>query len=133
MINGHVVDQKQMSDVSVFVQQQDIFVGTLTVKEHLMFHARLRMVHSTKAEIRQRVEDVMEQMLLKKCENVLIGVPEKIKGVSGGEAKRLAFAAEVLRLILFSGSWMSENEENQVVIGSLWATGFKENRNAVVS
>jgi len=96
MINGHVVDQKQMSDVSVFVQQQDIFVGTLTVKEHLMFHARLRMTHSTKAEIQQRVEDVMEQMLLKKCENVLIGIPEKIKGVSGGEAKRLAFAAEVL-------------------------------------
>jgi len=96
MINGHVVDQKQMSDVSVFVQQADIFVGTLTVKEHLSFHAKLRMLNSTSAEIKQRVEDVMVQMGLKKCENVLIGIPEKIKGVSGGEAKRLAFATEIL-------------------------------------
>ena len=96
MINGHEVDQKQMSDVSVFVQQADIFVGTLTVREHLMFHAKLRMLMSTSKEVRNRVEDVMVQMGLKKCENVLIGVAEKIKGISGGEAKRLAFATEIL-------------------------------------
>ena len=96
MINGHQVDQKQMSDVSVFVQQEDVFVGTLTVKEHLTFHAKLRMKHSSREQILQRVDDVMVQMGLKKCENVLIGVPEKIKGISGGETKRLAFAAEIL-------------------------------------
>ena len=84
MINGHLVDQKQMSDNSVFVQQADIFVGTLTVKEHLTFHAKLRMKHNSTDEIKQRVEDVMVQMGLKKCENVLIGVAEKIKGAKMG-------------------------------------------------
>jgi len=96
MINGHIVDQKEMSSNSVFVQQADVFVGTLTVREHLNFHAKLRMKHAKKAEYTKRVEDVMEQMGLKKCENVLIGVAEKIKGISGGEAKRLAFATEIL-------------------------------------
>ena len=37
----------------------------------------------------------MQQLGLKKCENVLIG-GEKLKGISGGEKKRLSFASEFL-------------------------------------
>ena len=37
----------------------------------------------------------MQQVGLKKCENVLIG-GEKLKGISGGEKKRLSFASEFL-------------------------------------
>lgn len=34
---------------------------------------------------------------LKKCENTLIGAPNLgVKGISGGEMRRLAFASEVL-------------------------------------
>ncbi len=33
---------------------------------------------------------------MKKCENTLIGIPEKdVKGISGGERRRLAFGCEV--------------------------------------
>lgn len=39
----------------------------------------------------------MFKLNLKKCENTLIGNPEKgIKGISGGERRRLAFGCEVL-------------------------------------
>jgi len=34
-------------------------------------------------------------MGLNKCADVMIGVPGKITGISGGEKKRLAFASEV--------------------------------------
>ena len=34
-------------------------------------------------------------MNLKKAEDAFIGIPGKLKGISGGEKKRLAFAAEV--------------------------------------
>jgi hypothetical protein len=34
-------------------------------------------------------------MSLNKCADVMIGIPGKIKGISGGEKKRLAFASEV--------------------------------------
>merc|ERR1719445_63730 len=43
----------------------------------------------------ERVEDVMQQVGLMECENVLIG-GEKLKGISGGEKKRLSFASEFL-------------------------------------
>jgi len=95
-INGHPVDQKDMAANSVFVQQQDLFIGGLKVKEHLSFHAHLRMKRAKKKERNERVEQVMRQMGLKKCENVKIGEPGRTKGISGGEAKRLAFATEII-------------------------------------
>ena len=36
------------------------------------------------------------QLGLTKCANTLIGIQGRIKGISGGESKRLAFASEVL-------------------------------------
>lgn len=43
-----------------------------------------------------RVGEVIHELGLKKCENTVIGNPERgIKGISGGERKRLAFASEV--------------------------------------
>ena len=42
-----------------------------------------------------RVEQVLSEMGLRKCKDTIIGVPGKIKGISGGEKKRLAFATEV--------------------------------------
>ena len=35
-------------------------------------------------------------MGLKRCEDTVIGVPGMVKGLSGGEKKRLAFASEVI-------------------------------------
>lgn len=43
-----------------------------------------------------RVEEVISELGLIKCANTRIGVPGRIKGISGGEMKRLAFACEVL-------------------------------------
>ena len=36
------------------------------------------------------------QLALSKCRNTVIGQPGRIKGLSGGEMKRLSFASEVL-------------------------------------
>ena len=47
----------------------------------------------------ERVEQVLHEMGLKKCEGTVIGIPGKIKGISGGEKKRLSFASEVNELI----------------------------------
>jgi len=44
-----------------------------------------------------RVEEVINELGLSKCANTKIGNPQRgIKGISGGESKRLAFANEVL-------------------------------------
>nr|QNH67903.1 ATP-binding cassette transporter subfamily G-like protein 4 [Brachionus rotundiformis] len=98
-INGKTIDdQKQLSAVSGYVQQNDIFIGTLKVVEHLKFQAMLRMDrHTSYEEKMKRVEQVMNDLNLKKCENTLIGVAQLgIKGISGGEMRRLAFASEII-------------------------------------
>jgi ABC-type multidrug transport system ATPase subunit len=44
----------------------------------------------------RRVNEVLVDLGLAKCQDTRIGVPGLIKGISGGEKKRLAFASEVL-------------------------------------
>lgn len=44
----------------------------------------------------ERVAEVLQELGLGKCANTVIGDPSKgVKGISGGERKRLAFASEV--------------------------------------
>ena len=49
----------------------------------------------TSDEIETRVEEVINELNLSKARDTLIG-NEAIKGISGGEKRRLAFASEVL-------------------------------------
>ncbi|KFM65485.1 Protein white, partial [Stegodyphus mimosarum] len=96
LVNGENVGES-MTRLSAYVQQDDLFIGTLTVKEHLVFQALLRMdKHLSYKERMRRVDEVILELGLRKCEDTMIGIAGKIKGISGGEAKRLAFAAEVL-------------------------------------
>ena len=58
--------------------------------------ARLRMDPScSENERSERVQVVLRQMGLTKCEHTFIGTPGVIKGISGGEMKRLNVASEV--------------------------------------
>ncbi|EGT45612.1 hypothetical protein CAEBREN_31363 [Caenorhabditis brenneri] len=93
-VNGKEIGQK-ISLISGFAQQQEIFVPTLTVDEYLMIQAKLRM-QANKATRRERVDEILELLGLEKCRNSKIGNPGLVKGISGGEARRLTFACELL-------------------------------------
>ncbi|XP_037797827.1 protein white-like [Penaeus monodon] len=96
-VNGHRVDPDSLTSRSAYVQQDDLFIGMLTVREQLVFQAMLRMDrHLTYDQRMARVDEVISELGLMKCAETKIGVPGRIKGVSGGEMKRLAFACEVL-------------------------------------
>ncbi|XP_071518443.1 protein white-like isoform X2 [Panulirus ornatus] len=96
-VNGQRVSPELLTSRSAYVQQEDLFIGTFTVREQLLFQANLRMDRNIPQARRvQRVEAVMQELSLTKCANTLIGVPGRLKGISGGETKRLAFACEVL-------------------------------------
>ncbi|XP_046656190.1 protein white-like [Daphnia pulicaria] len=97
-LNGAKVNTDILAQISGFVQQDDLFIPTLTVKEHLQFQALLRMdKHLSYEERMNRVDNVIIELGLEKCANTVIGLPERYhKSISGGERKRLAFASEVL-------------------------------------
>ncbi|TRY79220.1 hypothetical protein TCAL_12520, partial [Tigriopus californicus] len=95
--NGVVVNPNTLTAVSGYVQQDDLFIGTLSVREQLEFQALVRMeTHIPKAIRMEKVDAVIQELGLDKCQNQYIGVPGKLDGISGGEMKRLAFACEVL-------------------------------------
>ena len=52
--------------------------------------------HYSSKEKARRVDELLQELGLKKCENTRIGVPGRVKGISGGEMKRLAIACELL-------------------------------------
>merc|ERR1719228_26375 len=87
-VNQELVDHNTLTRVSAYVQQEDLFMGTLTVKEHLLFQAMLRMENSIGYKNRlERVQEVICDLGLSKCQDTLIGIPGRIKGISGGEKK----------------------------------------------
>lgn len=97
LLNGQRVGSKEMQARCAYVQQDDLFIGSLTVREHLMFQAMVRMPPDISTrQRRRRVDQVILELSLRKCQDTLIGVPGRLKGLSGGERKRLAFASEAL-------------------------------------
>ena len=96
LANHQLLSPASLTALSGYVQQEDLFIPSLTVREHLMFQARLRLEASlTTAERKRRVEEVVRQVGLTSVADAIIG-DEKLKGISGGEKKRLSFAAELL-------------------------------------
>lgn len=99
-LNGtFITSASDIASFSGYVQQDDLFLANLRVREHITFQAMLRMdsdVYS-KNEKYKRIEQVLNDLNLTKCENNLIGDPELgKKGISGGERRRLAFASEII-------------------------------------
>ncbi|PIK50784.1 ATP-binding cassette transporter subfamily G member 2a [Apostichopus japonicus] len=81
---------------SGYVVQDDVIMGTLTVRENLEFSASLRLPMSvSKEEKSKRVNDIIEELGLTKCAETKIGT-QFIRGVSGGERKRTNIGMELV-------------------------------------
>lgn len=86
-----------MHRLSGFVHQEDLFDGSLTVLEHLTFIANLKLdKRMSRQEKDTLVQKTLSKVGLLQCRESLIGDSNKGKTLSGGEKKRLSFAAELL-------------------------------------
>jgi len=89
-------DKEVRSLCSYVVQDDSALLPYLTVRETLRFAAGLRLPRGmSKAGKMKRAEDVMLKMGLKDCADVLVG-NELLKGISGGEKRRVSIAIQVL-------------------------------------
>uniref|UniRef100_A0A7R9YCU9 ABC transporter domain-containing protein n=1 Tax=Pinguiococcus pyrenoidosus TaxID=172671 RepID=A0A7R9YCU9_9STRA len=79
-----------------FVEQDDIVYPGLTVRQSVTFLARLRLPQGTTDEqVETRVNETLSILKLNKCADSLIG-SALVRGISGGERKRLCIAQELL-------------------------------------
>ncbi|KAL2329214.1 hypothetical protein Fmac_022641 [Flemingia macrophylla] len=82
--------------VVAYVTQEDVLLGTLTVKETISYSAHLRLPTSmSKEEVDSIINGTIIEMGLQDCADRLIG-NWHLRGISGGEKKRLSIALEIL-------------------------------------
>ena len=80
--------------------QEDALFPTQTPREALMFSAALRLPKSyTQAQRVAIVENIIAALGLSKCADTLIG-GALVRGISGGEKKRVAIGVELVRVVL---------------------------------
>jgi ABC-type multidrug transport system ATPase subunit len=96
LINDKPID-KSFRALSAYVQQDDVLMGNLTVRETLRYAAILRLPSSVSIKTKmKKVDEVMDELGLTKSADSVVGIPGFVKGISGGERKRLAIATELL-------------------------------------
>lgn len=107
-----------------FVTQDDVLYPHLTVTETLVFTALLRLPNSlTREEKEAHAKMVMDQLGLTKCKDSIIGGPF-LRGVSGGERKRVSIGQEMLinpsLLFLDEPTSGLDSTTAQSVVSTLW-------------
>ncbi|KAJ6092503.1 hypothetical protein N7486_007792 [Penicillium sp. IBT 16267x] len=97
LYNGAVPSDTVIRSVTSFVtQDDDALMPSLTVRESLRFAAGLRLpIWMSREEKNRRAEEVLFKTGLKECADNLIG-GELVKGISGGEKRRVTIAIQIL-------------------------------------
>ncbi|XAR60362.1 Xenobiotic-transporting ATPase [Bertholletia excelsa] len=94
LLNG----KKRRTDYGVvaYVTQENVLLGTLSVKETITYSAKLRLpANTSNEEVKGIVDETIGEMGLQDCADRLIG-NWHLRGISGGEKKRLSIALELL-------------------------------------
>src|SRR5271169_5824259 len=97
LFNNTVPSDNVIRALTSYVVQDDTsLLPSLTVRETLHFAAIIRLPpHMSKAHKIARAEQVLAQLGLRHCADTLIGT-EFVKGISGGERRRVSIAIQIL-------------------------------------
>ncbi|KAL7153307.1 hypothetical protein ABFS83_04G159100 [Erythranthe nasuta] len=94
-LDGVDVSPSLIKRTSAYIMQDDRLFPMLTVYETLMFAADFRLGSTSRADKRQRVEQLIEQLGLSSARNTYIG-DEGTRGVSGGERRRVSIGVDII-------------------------------------
>eukprot|EP01121_Diplochlamys_sp_Union-15-3_P019735 TRINITY_DN750_c0_g1_i1.p1 TRINITY_DN750_c0_g1~~TRINITY_DN750_c0_g1_i1.p1 ORF type:complete len:250 (+),score=48.73 TRINITY_DN750_c0_g1_i1:64-813(+) len=96
IVDGKATSPGHTYPKQAYVRQQDFLMANFTPKELLQFSADLRIPNSvSNAEKKERVKNTLTQLRLEKCQNTKVG-GRNMRGISGGEAKRLSVGIELI-------------------------------------
>ncbi|XP_073144898.1 ABC transporter G family member 7 isoform X2 [Henckelia pumila] len=93
-VNGRPFSNKAYK--LAFVRQEDLFFSQLTVRETLSLAAELQLQDISSVQERDEyVDDLLFKLGLVNCADSRVG-DAKVRGISGGEKKRLSLACELI-------------------------------------
>ncbi|EXF76561.1 ABC transporter [Colletotrichum fioriniae PJ7] len=96
LVNGAKPSRSQFRQMSCFVEQEDALIGSLTVRETLLFTSRLSSTSSLPASERlARIDGLLNAFGLNEQANTIIGTPIR-KGISGGQKRRVGVASQLI-------------------------------------
>eukprot|EP00475_Leptophrys_vorax_P032728 TRINITY_DN5088_c0_g1_i1.p1 TRINITY_DN5088_c0_g1~~TRINITY_DN5088_c0_g1_i1.p1 ORF type:complete len:756 (-),score=211.45 TRINITY_DN5088_c0_g1_i1:29-2296(-) len=97
LANGRPMDNAFLKHNLAYVLQDDFLLPNQTVRECLEFSAKLRLPQKmSESEKNNRVDEVIADLGLRKVQNSKIG-GGFVRGVSGGERKRVSIGLEFVR------------------------------------
>jgi ABC-type multidrug transport system ATPase subunit len=96
-VHGRQARESDMRSTCAFVPQSDHgLLHYLTVRETLQYAARLRLPANLKQEnLSTCAESVLSELGLTPCADTIVG-NSRIRGISGGEKRRLSIAVQIL-------------------------------------
>ena len=97
IFNGQEATEEAIKELCSFVRQDDShLMPALTARETLSYAALLRLPASfSKEEKMLRAEEVLASLGLLDCANTIVG-GNGVKGLSGGEKRRLSIGVQLL-------------------------------------
>lgn len=96
LINNAIPARRQFKKLAGYVDQEDVLMGTLTVRETLMYSALLRLPRDMPLKVKQRrVEETLSELGIQHIADMPIGVPGR-RGISGGEKRRVSIGKELV-------------------------------------
>jgi ABC-type multidrug transport system ATPase subunit len=96
LYNNDLPDKKQLRQMIGYVQQFDFHLPALTVQETMHFNAFIRLPRDLLPKKKlERAAYVMDQLGLLNCKHTVVG-GDAVKGISGGEKRRLSLAVQML-------------------------------------
>jgi ABC-type multidrug transport system ATPase subunit len=101
--NGTKLNSKDKDLISGFVHQDDVILGTMTVREAVLMAAKLKLPRNiTEKDRNLRVDNILTDLGIKNIENNRIG-DMMAPGLSGGQKRRVSLAMELIAnpLILY--------------------------------
>ena len=88
LLNGHAISYGHLSRASAFVQQSDVLLPSLTVRELIRFAALLKLPSDLPLSAKEaRVDQVITELCLDKCKHTCVGASgagEQDAGASNG-------------------------------------------------
>ncbi|MED6110408.1 ATP-binding cassette sub- G member 5 [Stylosanthes scabra] len=135
LLNQKPVDKAQFRKISGYVTQKDILFPLLTVEETLMFSAKLRL-NLPKQQVCSRVKSLIEELGLGHVARTRVG-DERVRGISGGEKRRVSIAIEVVHdpkvLILDEPTSGLDSTSAMQIIGMLKVMSESRGRTIILS